>query len=101
MNEQTGLTAMHTIWLREHNRVATALADLNRNWDDPRIYDEARRIVIAQLQHITYNEFLPLLLGILSHRHEIENDFIAHFSVKCRRKTRETCENKATAGRLR
>ena len=63
MNEQIGLTALHTVWMREHNRIANTLAELNKHWDDTRIYEETRRIVIAQVQHITYNEFVPLLLG--------------------------------------
>lgn len=54
---------MHTVWMREHNRISDYFIKLNKNWDDDRLYEEARRITIAQLQHITYNEFLPLLLG--------------------------------------
>ncbi|KAI3413184.1 hypothetical protein GPALN_010685 [Globodera pallida] len=62
-NEQVGLTSMHTIWLREHNRIATKLLELNPDWDGERIYHEARKIVGAMLQHITYKEWLPLVLG--------------------------------------
>jgi len=62
-NEQTGLTAMHTIFVREHNFWARRIALLHPNWSDEQIYQRARKIVGAEIQAITYNEWLPLLLG--------------------------------------
>jgi peroxidase len=55
---------MHLIWARHHNFVATKLKALNNDWDDERLFQETRKIIGAQMQHITYNEFLPVLLGM-------------------------------------
>ena len=62
-NEQVGLTAMHTLFVREHNRLAHKIAKMNPKYSGDKIYQAARRIVAAQMQVITYNEFLPILLG--------------------------------------
>lgn len=62
-NEQVGLLAMHTIWFREHNRIATQLKRLNPHWNGDNLYHEARKIVGAEMQHITYKHWLPIILG--------------------------------------
>lgn len=63
VNEQVGLLAMHTIWMREHNRIAGKLRDINPHWDGDTLYQEARKIVGAQMQHITFKQWLPLIIG--------------------------------------
>ncbi len=62
-NEQVGLIAMHTVFMREHNYWADAVAKSNPDFDGDQIYEVARAIVGAEIQAITYNEFLPRLLG--------------------------------------
>ena len=62
-NEQVGLTAMHTLFVREHNRLADALVAQQSGATDEEVYQTARKIVGAEMQIITYEEFLPALLG--------------------------------------
>ncbi|KFM73649.1 Peroxidasin, partial [Stegodyphus mimosarum] len=62
-NEQLGLLSMHTLWMREHNRVARELFNYNPHWDNDKLYHEARKIVGAIMQHITYAHWLPKILG--------------------------------------
>lgn len=62
-NENLHLTSMHLIWARHHNYIADNLKQLNPHWDDERIFQESRKILGAQMQHITYNEFLSVVLG--------------------------------------
>jgi len=62
-NEQPGLTTLHIAFLREHNAQANRLGALHPEWDDERIFQEARKIIGAEMQVITYQEFLPALIG--------------------------------------
>jgi peroxidase len=62
-NEQVNLTAVHTLFIREHNRLAERIHDFYPAWNDERIYQTARRIVGAEIQAITYGEYLPAVLG--------------------------------------
>lgn len=62
-NEQMALASMHILFVREHNRIAKELLKINPLWSGNKTYQEARKIVGAILQKITYEDFLPALLG--------------------------------------
>ncbi len=62
-NEQLGLTTMHTLFMREHNRLADLIREQHPDLSGEDIYQKARKIVGAQMQIITYREYLPVLLG--------------------------------------
>jgi len=62
-NEQAALTAMHTLFVREHNHWALRFREANPSASEDDIYEFARMIVGAEMQQITYREFLPILLG--------------------------------------
>lgn len=59
-NEQPGLTVLHTLFVREHNRICERLKQDGMN-NDEEMYQIARKRVGAYLQAITYREFLPAL----------------------------------------
>ncbi len=66
-NENAALASMHTLWVREHNRIAEIIAATHTDLPldpiarDEAIYQRARKIVGAEIQKITYDEFLPAL----------------------------------------
>ncbi|MEM7391210.1 MAG: peroxidase family protein [Verrucomicrobiota bacterium] len=62
-NEQAGLTAMHTLFVREHNYWADVFRTAMPNLSGEEVYQYARAVVAAEMQVITYREFLPALLG--------------------------------------
>ena len=54
---------MLTLWYRLHNNIVGRLAEINPCWDDERLFQEGRKIVVAIWQIIIYREYLPLLFG--------------------------------------
>ncbi|XP_064002806.1 thyroid peroxidase [Pogoniulus pusillus] len=62
-SEVTSLAAMHTLWLREHNRLARALKNINHHWSAETVYQEARKIVGALHQIITLRDYIPKIIG--------------------------------------
>ncbi|XP_070073415.1 peroxidase isoform X2 [Drosophila takahashii] len=57
------ITLLQTLLVREHNRLAENLALINPDHSDERLFQEARKINIAQFQKITYYDWLPLFVG--------------------------------------
>jgi peroxidase len=63
VNEQVGLTSMHTLFMREHNRIVGILKNDFPELTDEQLYQAGRAIVGAEEERITYYNFLPTLLG--------------------------------------
>src|SRR5262249_50026122 len=57
-NENVALTSIQTLFAREHNRIVAKLPDTLSAEDKFQI---ARRVVGAEIQYITYTQFLPTL----------------------------------------
>ena len=62
-NEMPGLASMHTLFVREHNRLCDLLKADDENQDEDYYFENARRILIAEMQNIVYGEYLPVILG--------------------------------------
>lgn len=61
--ENPSLTALQTLFLREHNFQVDQLSAAHPDLGGDALYHRARAMVTAEIQHITYDEFLPHLLG--------------------------------------
>lgn len=59
-DENIALTSLHTLFIREHNRLARSLKQLNPHWDGETLYQESRKImgaytqVVHQLHSLVY-----------------------------------------------
>ncbi|XP_055952872.1 peroxidase-like [Argiope bruennichi] len=63
LNQHASLTGVLTIFLREHNRIATILKQMNPHWEEEKLFQETRKIVIAEFQCIIFKDYLPILVG--------------------------------------
>ncbi|CAG8437836.1 7987_t:CDS:2 [Funneliformis caledonium] len=64
-SENIQLAIIHTIWIREHNFQAQKILQENPDLagKDEEIYQRARRITIAEYQHVVFDEYLPAAIG--------------------------------------
>ncbi|MES2443789.1 MAG: peroxidase family protein [Pseudomonadota bacterium] len=58
VNANVQIAAINTLFLREHNRLADALATANSGWDDDRLFETARNIVIVMFLKIVVEEYI-------------------------------------------
>lgn len=63
VNEQVGLAVMHTLFVREHNRLAALIQQDQPQASGEEVFESARRPVAAKIQINTFNEHLPALIG--------------------------------------
>ncbi len=63
VGENPDLTALQTLFVREHNRQVDLLKAAHPDWTGDQLYNQARAIVTAEIERITYSEFLPHLVG--------------------------------------
>jgi len=63
VNENLGLAGLHTLFMREHNRIANQLAAINPTLNDERLYFETRKIVLGIYQNVVFGEWLPAVVG--------------------------------------
>ena len=64
--EMPGLASMHTLFVREHNRLCDEIYEYlgkDDSKNDDYYFNNSRRILIAEMQNIVYSEYLPVVLG--------------------------------------
>lgn len=59
-----GLVASHAVWAKEHNWWARRLQAMHPSWSDERLFHEAKKRTVAELQAVVYNEYIPTVLRL-------------------------------------
>ncbi|XP_061590239.1 eosinophil peroxidase [Cololabis saira] len=71
VDENMALTSIHTLFMREHNRLARRLKRLNPHWDSETLYQEARKILGAYTQVFVFRDYLPHIVGNAAMRRQL------------------------------
>lgn len=53
-----GLFLYHTIWMREHNRVCDVMKLEHSDWDDERLFQTAKLIILGKHIHVFFHHVL-------------------------------------------
>lgn len=84
MDENIALTSLHTLFVREHNRLARELKTLNPQWDSETLYQEARKIMGAYTQvnetqdSVSFRKSVKLLLIVVLSQVFVFRDYLPH-----------------------
>jgi Animal haem peroxidase/RTX calcium-binding nonapeptide repeat (4 copies) len=62
-DENVALTAVHTVWHREHNFQAERIKALHPEWSDEQIFQAAKIIQTAEYQRVVFTEFAEAMSG--------------------------------------
>jgi hypothetical protein len=63
VNENVELESQQTLFMRNHNRLAAQLHSLHPTWTDEQLFQEARKLNIAEYQNIVFNGYVPSIVG--------------------------------------
>jgi peroxidase len=63
VTENPELTAVSTMFVREHNYWVGQLQDQHPDWTGDQLYNMAKAITTAEYQNVVYSEYLPALVG--------------------------------------
>jgi uncharacterized repeat protein (TIGR01451 family) len=82
--EHPGLTSLHTLFVREHNRICDQLVGQGMS-NDEEIYQRARKIIGALIQHITYTQWMEgmgiQLNNYTGYKPDVHPDILNSFSA--------------------
>ncbi|CAI9737354.1 peroxidase mlt-7-like [Octopus vulgaris] len=77
INQNPLVFALSRVLMDEHNRLVSKMTAFNR----PSPSFEARKLLIGIFQHITYNEYLPMLLGASTPVKSLTTGTLTHSST--------------------